>query len=132
MTSLAESTSPLTALTTLDELRADILNCKAAAPDREMRLALHDVHDALCRIQSELAGGEAAVPLSAVEALGQIRGRLALSGRGEFSDECGIAAGRARQALARVSAGERRISITSESYLRRLSQLLSALSRPGA
>ncbi|HVU75306.1 MAG TPA: hypothetical protein VHD38_00500 [Candidatus Paceibacterota bacterium] len=89
-----------------------------------MRLTFHDMHDTVCRVQAELSGADASIPLSAVEALGTRAGAVGKN-KDDLSVEAGIAAGLARSALDR-SVGH--ISITSEAYLRRLSQVLAALS----
>jgi hypothetical protein len=129
MSLVRSASSALDALASLDALRESLHSCKASAPER-LRPALLDAYDSVCRIQSELAGGPARVPLSAVEALGLLRAGLDAPASGDFSSDCGIAAGRARRVLERLPEGERRISITSENYLRRLVQLFTALAAP--
>lgn len=129
MTPLARSTSPtLDAVAALDELRACLRSCKLAAP-AGLRMALHDASDTIARVQSELSGAQPSIALSAVEALGTLRGRIAVVHDSDFALECGVAASLARGAYDRISKSERRISITSETYLRRLTQFLIELAR---
>jgi hypothetical protein len=118
----------LDAIAAFDELRASLLTCRSSAP-AELRLSFVDAHDNICRMQSEVSGAAPRIPLSSVEALGLLRDRLNTPVAEEFSVDCGIAAAYARSLLSRLAVGERRISITSETYLRRLAQLLTDLSR---
>lgn len=92
-------------------------------------MSFHDASDMISRIQSELAGAEPSIPLSAVEALGLLKGRLGATDNAELALECGIAASLARSASERISRMERRVSITSQTYLNRLAQYLNAFAR---
>src|SRR3989344_1654949 len=69
----------------LDELNSLIGWCTAAVPHglefetRKLRLILHDVQDPLFTIQAEGAGAPKSIPLSSVEHLGVLIGRIEAS-----------------------------------------------------